>query len=80
MASGHAPTSAEHGPYRPMAANAKSCGDIHAARFNVWFRAPFGHRRVARLCRRLTLSGRRTKSARSRPIDATEAELIDLRS
>jgi hypothetical protein len=32
-------------------------GDIHAARFNVWFRALFGHQRVARLCRRMTHSG-----------------------
>jgi len=32
-------------------------GDIHAARFNVWFRALFGHQRVALLCRRLTQSG-----------------------
>jgi hypothetical protein len=30
--------------------------DIHATRFNVWYRALFGHQRIARLCRRLTLS------------------------
>ena len=29
-------------------------GDIHAAQFNVRFRAPFGHQRMAGLCRRVT--------------------------
>jgi hypothetical protein len=36
--------------------------------------------RVATQRQVLTLSGRRTKSARGRLIDATEVELIDLRS
>ena len=39
-------------------------GDIHAARFNVWFQALFGHQRVARLRRRLTLSGHSRPSPR----------------
>jgi hypothetical protein len=32
-------------------------GDIDAARFNVRFRALFGHQSMARLCRRMTQSG-----------------------
>ena len=31
-------------------------GDIPAARFDVWFRALFGHQRMAGLCRRMTQS------------------------
>lgn len=43
-------------------------GDIDAVRFNVRFRALFGHQSMARLCRRMTQSRHRTTLHLCRPL------------
>ena len=48
-----------------------SSATFHAGQFNVRFRAPFGHRRMARRCRRLTHSGHSTKGDPRFPWHAT---------
>ena len=42
-------------------------GDIHAASFNVRFRALFGHQGVARLCRRMTQTRHSASMAFTQP-------------
>jgi hypothetical protein len=52
--------------------------DMQAAWSNVWCRALFGHQRVARLCRRMTLSGRLWRT--SVPINASPCNVARTRS
>ena len=49
-------------------------GDIDPARFNVRFRALFGHQSKARLCRRMTLSGH--PHAATRPVTRHQRKRI----